>query len=405
VEVIEGKVFIDGRFKKASIGIENGKIVAIKKILYGKTYDYGDMAILPSGVDIHVHFREPGYEYKEDFYTGSRAFLLSGITCVADMPNNKPPIINDEIFRAKAEKVKGKSWVDYALYAGLTKKLVKDASLYKLYLSGDNEIFVDYDELLPILKEIKEKNALLAVHAEDRNCIKRQGKNLMEYERNSPIECETKAIRKIVELNESVGAKLHLCHVTSSGNVKFLLKRNASFGVTLHHILFSYSSKFNMDAMGKVNPPLRSEEERRKLFPMAMKGKIPIMESDHAPHDIEEKKDFEAAAPGMPGDALLPIMLYFVKIGEIRIKNLVKMVAENPARLIRVNKGSISVGRDADFIVVDFDDIRKAKALSKCRWSCYEGMNAIYPRDVWMRGERVVEDGEIVGEPRGQRLK
>ena len=406
MEVIEGKAFINGKIRNANIGIEDGKIVAIKKVLYGKTRNYNGMLILPSAIDIHVHFRQPGYEYKEDFFTGSRAAMLAGVTCVADMPNNKPLIISDEAFKEKLRRIKGKAWVDYALYAGISENLVKDANLYKIYLSHDNEIFVDYERLPEILKKIKEKNALLAVHAEDKNCIRRQGKNLEEYEKNNPIECEMKAVKKIMEINEEIGAMMHICHVTSSSVAEILLKNGISFGITLHHILFSYKSKFKIEAMGKVNPPLRSEEERKKLFTMVMKGKIPLLESDHAPHAIEEKKDFENAKPGMPGvDALFPVMLYFVKSEKIRLKNLMKMVAENPARVTRINKGSIAVGRDADFIIVDFNDVKKMKPLSKCGWSCYEGMNAIYPRYVWMRGNIVIDDYEIVGEPIGERVK
>lgn len=406
MEIIEGKVFINGRLRKASIGIEDGKIVKIKKILYGKVHNYGNLVILPSGIDIHVHFRQPGYEHKEDFFTGSKAAALAGITFIADMPNNKPAIMTNESFRKKIEMVKGKAWVDYGIYAGVGEKLVKDARLYKLYLSGDNESYVDYDKLPSLLRKIKEKDAFLAIHAEDRNCIKRQGKNLEEYNKNNPIKCEEMAVKKLLEINEKIKAKIHICHVTSAKIAKELNKKGTSFGITLHHILFSYESRFKKEAIGKVNPPLRNEEERKKLFKMVMKGKPPIMESDHAPHTIEEKNDFPSSPAGMPGiDALLPIMLYFVKIGKISLKNLMKMVAENPARLIGVNKGSISIGNDADFIIVDFKKLDKIKPLSKCGWSPYEGMNAIYPAHVWMRGNVIVEDGIPVGKPMGERKK
>ncbi len=405
MEVVEGNAFINGRIRKTSIGIENGKIVAIKKILYGKTRSYKGL-ILPSGIDVHVHFREPGYEYKEDFFTGSRAAALAGITAIFDMPNNKPAITDREMFIKKIETVKNKAWVDYGLYAGVSKNIIKDANAFKLYLSGDNEIFVGYDELATLFKKIKEMGAILAIHAEDKDCISRRGKNLKEYEKNSPIECEKKAVKKIIEKNKEIKAKLHICHVTSKETAELLLKNKISFGVTLHHILFSYNSHFKKIAMGKVNPPLRDEKTRKKLFEMAMKGKVPIIESDHAPHSLEEKENFESSPAGMPGvDALLPIMLYFVKKDMISLKNLYKMVAEEPAKLMEINKGAIAVGKDADFIVVDFKKVEKVKALSKCGWSPYEGMNAIYPMHVWMRGNVIVEDSMLIGEPMGERIK
>jgi len=405
VEVVEGKAFINGKIRKASIGIENGKIVAIKKILYGKTRSYRGL-IFPSGIDVHVHFREPGYEYKEDFFTGSRAAAQAGVTAIFDMPNNKPAIMNSETFREKIEKIRHKAWVDYGLYAGVSKDMVKRANLFKLYLSGDNEIFVDYDELPSLFKKIKERNAILAIHAEDKDCVNRAGKNLKEYEKNSPIECEEKAVKRIIKANKDIKAKLHICHVTSKETAELLLKNKISFGVTLHHILFSHESQFKKIAMGKVNPPLRDERTRKKLFGMVMKGKIPIIESDHAPHSIEEKENFEIAPAGMPGvDALLPIMLYFVKKGMISLKNLYKMVAGEPAKLMEINKGAIAVGKDADFIVIDFKKVEKVKALSKCGWNAYEEMSAVYPIHVWMRGNEIVENGMPVGEPMGERIK
>ena len=403
MEVIEGNIFIDGRVRKASIGIEDGKIVAVKKTLYGKTRSYRHMLILPSGLDIHVHFREPGMEYKEDFSTGSQAAAMAGVTFVMDMPNNVPPIINGEAFKRKLELIKGKAWVDYDIYAGVAKKLVEEARAYKLYLSHDNEIFLDYEHLPDLLKEIKKRNKILAVHAEDRGCIKRKGKNLKEYDMNSPVKCEVEAIKKLIEINEEINAKLHICHVTNEQAASIINSR-ASFGVTLHHILFSNTSKFVREAMGKVNPPLRSEEERKKLFNMVVRGKIPIMESDHAPHTIEEKESFEDAKAGIPGvDALLPYMLYMVKERILSLKTFVKMLSENPAKLMNINKGEIKEGRDADFIVVDLKKVKKIKPLSKCGWSVYEGMKAVYPYQVWMRGEMVVDDGELVGEARGRR--
>ncbi len=406
MEVIEGNAFIKGKIRRASIGIEDGKIVAIKKTLYGKTRNYGNMLIMPAAIDIHVHFREPGMEYKEDFHTGSMAAALAGVTFIMDMPNNVPAITTEEAFRKKLELVRKKSWVDYDIYAGAGKKLIENANAYKIYLSGDNEIFMEYEELASMLRKIKREDKILAIHAEDRNCISRKGRNLMEYDMNSPIKCEISAIKKIIELNERIGAKIHICHVTNVEAVKILNSSSTSFGVTLHHILFSTSSKFRREAMGKVNPPLRAEEERKRLFKAVSGGEVPIMESDHAPHTLDEKKDFEDAKAGMPGvDAMLPIMLYMVKEERLSLKTLVRMVSENPAKLMNVNKGAIEEGKDADFIIVDFNRIEKIKPLSKCGWSPYEGMNAIYPYQVWMRGEMLVDNGQLIGEARGERVK
>ena len=105
MEIICGRIYRNG-IHKACIGIEDGKIVEVKKKIEGKTIDYGEKVIFPSGIDAHVHFREPGHEYKENFFTGSKAASLAGITCILDMPNNKPAIVTKKSFEDKHNKIK-----------------------------------------------------------------------------------------------------------------------------------------------------------------------------------------------------------------------------------------------------------------------------------------------------------
>lgn len=399
MEVICGRIYRNG-LTEACIGIEDGRIVQIKKIIEGRKKDYGDAIILPGGIDVHVHFREPGFEYKEDFFTGSRASAMAGVTCVFDMPNNNPAILNKKNFEEKVRRIKGKACVDYGLYAGIGKEFEEiECIAYKIFLSRDNEIFCSIDELEKTLKEVKKTGKAIAIHAELEDCIRRgETRNLEEHDRSRNVVCEIEAVKKIIELNEKINAKIHMCHITSPKSVD-LIKGKINFGVTLHHILFSYNSKFKLDAMGKVNPPLRSEEERKGLFGKVIKGEVPIMESDHAPHLIKEKEDFALSPSGMPGvDTLFPVMLYMAKREKINIDLIQKMICSTPAEFFGLNKGRIEVGRDADFIVVDFRKESRVKAFSKCGWSAYEGMKCIYPQHVYLRGEKIVEDGEFIGE-------
>lgn len=395
--LICGKIYT-GKLINACIEVEDGKIVNLKKFANGKKIDYGDAIIFPSAIDVHVHFREPGFEYKEDFFTGTVAAAKAGVTCVLDMPNNEPAIFNKKNFDEKVKKIAGKACIDYGLYAGIKDEVEEmNCIAYKIFLSKDNELFCSLEKLGEILNKVKKQGKPLAIHAELEKCIKRgEAKNLEEHERNRNLKCEIEAIKKVLEMNK-VNAKIHFCHITSFDSIK-LIGNKAGFGVTLHHLLFSTESKFGNPSMGKVNPPLRKEEVRRKLYDAFLSGKIFILESDHAPHLMEEKENFSSAPSGMPGvDALLPIMLYKVKEREINLQFLHKMVCKNPAEFFGINKGSIEVGRDADFIVFDFKKIDKIKPLSKCGWSCYEGMPCIYPKDVYLRGEKIIEDGEFIG--------
>jgi len=402
--VVEGNLFIDGKIKKGCVGIEDGRVVSIKKILKGeKHFDFGEKLIFPAGLDVHVHFREPGQIEKEDFFTGTIAAAMGGITFVMDMPNNRPPTMNSAALERKISMVKKKACVDFSLYGGIGEHsdilaMAQKCKAFKIYLSGDNEMFVTIEEIGDVLQKVKESERTLAIHAESPDCIKRsEAHNLSEHERNRPVRCEIEAIKKILEMNEKVGAKIHICHVSSSQSIDILKESNASMGVTPHHMFLSTSSKFRQQAMGKVNPPLRHEEERKKLFEAVRHGFDGIVESDHAPHLLEEKENFSTAPSGMPGaDTLLPLMMGEVKKERMSLSMVHQLVCKNPARTFGINKGNIEVGKDADLLVIDFNE-KEIKPYSKCGWSAYEKWKAIYPSYVFLRGEIIVENGEFAG--------
>ena len=402
--VVEGNLFIDGEVRKGCIGIEEGKIASIKKILEGdKHFDFGEKLIFPAALDVHVHFREPGQTEKEDFFTGTRAAAIGGVTFVMDMPNNKPPAMSLSSLENKIRGVKNKACVDFSLYGGVGEHsdisaMAQKCKAFKMYLSGDNEMFIPVGKMGNMLQKVKESGKILALHAESPECIKRgEARNLSEHERNRPVRCEIEEIKKIMEISRGVGTKIHICHVSSSRSIDILKGSGASMGVTPHHIFFSTSSKFRYEAMGKVNPPLRHEEERMKLFGAVRHGFDGIIESDHAPHLLEEKEDFSAAPSGMPGvDSSLPLMMEEVKRGHIDLSMVHRWMCRNPARTFGINKGEIEKGRDADLIVIDFKE-RKIEPYSKCGWSSYEGWSGIYPTHVFLRGEMIVENGEFTG--------
>jgi len=142
MEVVEGKCFISGRFEQCCVGIDEGRIVKIAKVLEGdKTYKFGSRAILPGAIDAHVHFREPGMTQKEDFGTGSLAAVHGGVTCVLDMPNTIPPTTTLAAIREKRKLAGMKSLVDFGLYAGVRagidiQALAKEAVGFKLYMAS-----------------------------------------------------------------------------------------------------------------------------------------------------------------------------------------------------------------------------------------------------------------------------
>ncbi len=385
----EGRFYYHGEITEGCIEIEDGKIKRIKKTMDGCEKISG--VILPGGVDIHVHFRDPGYTHKEDFYTGTMAAIFGGITFAMDMPNTEPPVDNVEIFLEKLKRVSKKANIDFSLYSMLNEnsELLKDYNpAFKLYMY-ENDIRY-------------EKDSFISVHAELRDCI-RDSKNLKDHDFARPEKCEVKAIKKLIGKG-----KYHIAHISSNDGVDICKIAGFTCEVTPHHLLLHRD--MDLGAFGKVNPPLREKWMRDLLWDLLLEGRIDIVASDHAPHTIEEKEeDFENAPPGIPEvETYIPIFLYLVKIGKINIRRAVEVLMEKPAELVGVKKGKIEVGYDGDLIGVNFKDIKKIRNRDlhyKCNWTPYKNFNAIFPHTVILRGERILEEGEFIKEKSGRFIK
>lgn len=399
---VEGNVYLKEKEKiiKCCIGIEDGKIVQLKKTLKGeKNLDFGEKLILPAGIDIHVHFRDPGLTYKEDFFTGTVSAAHGGVSCVFDMPNTIPPTNTVKTFEEKFNNIKKKACIDFSLYAnGLSNEIEKLAKLcagFKIYLY---EIESD-EQLKEKTNLIEDTGKLILVHAEDKNFIKDgKPKNLSEYCAARPNECEFSAIQKILESDKNL--KIHLCHVSAKESVDLLKNAKVTSEVTPHHLMLNSSS--TLGALGKVNPPLRTSEDSKALWNALKNGVIDIVASDHAPHTLNEKKDFSEALPGVPGvETTFPLLLYNMKKEVISLSKTLEVFCEKPAEIFGLKKGKFQPGYDADFIVVDLKQERRIKAESlhsKCMWTPFENFMAIFPSYTFVRGIPVIEEFEFVGE-------
>jgi dihydroorotase len=412
--VVEGNCYYQGRLTRLSIGIEDGLISRIGKDLDGDAiYDYGSKLVLPAAIDSHVHLRDPGATHKEDFSTGTLAALHGGVGCVLDMPNTSPPTTTVEALRDKSRAASAKSHVDFGLFAGVQPGvdiygLAKEAIGFKLYMAGTTG-----DLLVPSLESVgaelnavAESRRVLAVHAED-ECLRRKDSesSLEDHLRNRRNDCETGAIRRLRELRVDK-LRVHICHVSALDSLPLI--RGASgltTEVTPHHLLLDKDSK--LGAFAKVNPPLRRREDRQALFKALKEGSFDTVASDHAPHTIEEKEEeFDFAPSGLPGvETMVPVMLQLVRDRHLALSSLVSRLCEGPAELFGIPKGRIEKGYDADLMVVDLmssTEVRGDRLHSKCGWTPYEGMSAVFPKAVFLRGEVMMEDGSLVGEPAGR---
>ena len=411
---VEGKVYINGLFQNCCIGIKNGRISAIKKILKGDCHiDFKNKLILPAGIDVHVHFRDPGQIQKEDFSTGSKAALFGGISCVFDMPNTIPQTINLKSLVEKISIGEKKSYTDFGIYAGITNNnidkiedLSKKCSGFKIYLgSTTNSLKFDKKNLRVALKNISQTEKPVLFHAEDEEKLVNftiMENNLVDHLKSRPSVCEETSIDDILVESKGIGIKAHICHVSSIEGLEALKKRpnNITCGVTPHHCLLSIEKNMGSSTFYKVNPPIRSSFDKESLFIAAKNGLVDVIESDHAPHTKEEKGvEFNEAPSGLPGvETTFPIMLFMANKEVISFQRVISLLCERPAELLNIPKGRLDVGNDADFIVVDLKDDCKIKSEnlhSKCGWTPFEDWSSIFPTHVFVRGEKLIEDYEI----------
>jgi len=398
-----GKILYRGNLVDAELGVdEEGIIVGIRKHFEGaRRVSFSGKLIIPGAIDIHVHFRDPGYTNKEDFKTGSMAALAGGVTTVFDMPNTDPKIKDLKSFKKKLRIANKKSTVDFGIYGGIwpnsnIKELLSVTKALKVYLYEWN----DPNALENIARMIP-NDVLISIHAEHPNMIKKgEYWSLDDYNKLRPPEAEIEGIKASLKIFN--GKKLHIAHVSTESGLNYLINKAVTFEVTPHHMLLN--KDMNLWPYGVVNPPLRSKSDNDALWRAFFRGSIPVYASDHAPHEIDEKES-ENPPPGVPGvQEALPLMLVFVKEGIIRIEDLMTMYAYTPAVITGLKglKGSLESGAYADFLVVDLGNevrIKEDMLFYKCEWTIYKGLRAIFPLYVFVRGEALVEDGEVNENP------
>jgi len=411
---IEGKIFHKGMFEDSCIGIRDGKIVEVKKILKGDEHiDYGHKLILPAGVDIHVHFREPGMTHKEDFKSGSLAAAFGGISCVFDMPNNIPQITSLNALSDKINIASKKAYVDFGLYAGVTndnvdsiEKISKKCNGFKIFLGSSTlSMLFNKEKLREAFDLIGLTGKPVIVHSEDEECLiqhKETEKNLTDHMRFRPGVCEEIAISNVLKAADSLNTKVHICHVSSCEGLELLKNRpaNVSFGITPHHCLLNVEKNMGSPSLFKVNPPIRTGFDREALFNSVVNGAVSVLESDHAPHTKEEKDaPFDEAPSGVPGvETMYPLFLYMAKKEVLTFQRLISLLCSRPADLLGVSKGRLETGYDADFIVVDIkkeEKIESENLHSRCGWSPFNDWPAVFPEAVFIHGEKVIENKEI----------
>ncbi|WP_297027845.1 dihydroorotase [Thermoplasma sp.] len=397
-----GNFYYNGKFDYLEVIVSNGKIADIRKDAGNIPKTRYDGAILPASTDIHVHFRTPGETEKEDFGSGSLSAIYGGTTYVLDMPNNRFPITDYNAFSDKLGVIDSTSYADFSLYSMETGKnafLIDRRSIgLKVYLGGSTnstgtEAITDDD-----IRTINEKRYPVVFHGESEKCLKAhrfEEKNLRDHNLARPVECEIEAAKYVSGLDIKTKIMAHITSPDVNGN--FLRE------VTPHHLLLN--DEMPLGAVGKVNPPLRDSGTQRRLLDDYINGKFDILSSDHAPHTEDDKREFEFAKSGIIGvETRVPLFLALVQKKVMPLDVLYKTAIENPPSIFGIKKGKIEIGYDADFMVIDFTSMKRIddnRLHSKFPVSPFNGMDAVFPAYVIMRGNVVIDRYEDISDPTG----
>ena len=363
-----------------------------------KIIDIEGKLVMPGVIDVHTHMREPGITYKEDFATGSRACAKAGITTFYDMPNTIPTTTTLENLLEKKKLAREKSIVNFGFHFGGSKndnveeikKVLSsgEANTVKIFMNvTTGEMLIEDDE---ILKKVFKNSKLVLVHAEN------------------------EMIDKAIELNKNCGKGLYVCHIPSEHELKKVInaKKNNELNtkehpiyaeVTPHHLFLNTEIRESTERnkmLLRMKPELREKSDNEFLWEAINRGEIDTIGTDHAPHLISEK--LEKITFGMPGvETSLALMINAFNEGRISLEMIQKLMCENPAKILKIEKrGKLEEGFFADIIVVDtqkewivaVDDTIE----SKCGWTPYEnwelkGKNTL----TIVNGEIVYENGKI----------
>jgi len=401
--------------------IENGKIKKITTELLqsDKTTDniinINENYIIPGLIDPHVHLRDPGLTHKEDWTTGSQAAAHGGYTTIIDMPNTKPQTDTLQNFIEKKEIAKKKSYVDYALHAGV--KTEKDVMEILNEKPASYKIFMDLyenNELFEMFKYVSKTKKPLSLHCEDKTIVDYNIKTLSSNPENDnktitysyarSALAELISVNRAIEYAKKLNLQLHLCHISTRQTLELIhearTKLNISIEATPHHIFLDNSIYESYGIKAKTNPPLRDKNYNISLEYL---NEFDSIGTDHAPHTLEEKqKNTWTSAAGIPGlENTLPLLLTEVNNNRLSLNEIVRLTSYNPSKIFKIpDKGEIKVGYDADITVLDMKQEGKIDIdtfYTKGKYTPFEDRTFIGKNIMTInRGNIVCENDEVI---------
>ncbi|AAO36855.1 dihydroorotase [Clostridium tetani] len=352
-----------------------------------KTIDGIGKVLMPSFIDLHAHFREPGYTYKEDIESGSRAAAKGGYTYVNLMPNTNPVCSSMDIVNYVINKADEIGLIDVHQAVSITRDFdgqtinhIDELDEKVKVISEDGKDVMNSKTMIKAMEKAKEKNILVMCHCENHD-ISAMDMRLAE---------DTMTWRNIT-LAQYTGCPVHISHVSTKKSMNYIIDakrkgQNVTCEVTPHHIALEDDINY------RVNPPLRKKEDRDFLIKTIREGLVDAIGTDHAPHSYEDKTK---GSPGISGiETVFSVCYsYLVKKKEISLSKLSEIMSKNPSEIMNLNKGQIKIGFMGDLVLVNLEKSYKVNSdsfLSKGKNTPFEG------KKLYGQVEKTIKSGKII---------
>jgi dihydroorotase len=439
VALREGVFYVDGSLIEGDLGIKDERIVTISssgaELDASANVPLNGKLVLPGLIDMHVHCRDLEHSYKETFATATRAAAAGGVTTICDMPNTVPPTTTAERYREKIALASGQVYVDYSIWGGgvdtsqIPGIAAEGAIGYKIYLHTSSMkgtphhrgVFVEDDgQLLDIFIEVEKTGLPLMIHLDNQAISDRLRQRLIAEGRNSPFDYlepwETiameEATAKTLLFSSRIGTRMHIAHVPNPQSVELATKAKLEGTPVTVEIISPYLflSYEHVKRRGPYALPVAKPQEQIDAYwEQLLRGDIDTIGTDHAPHTRAEKdigyQNIWQAAPGVTGlETYLGQLLTEVNKGRLTLQQLVRLTAENPAKILAFpHKGSLVPGNDADITVIDMNRtwvVDEESLETKPKWTPFAG-EELRGRAVMtiVRGRVVMNEGKILSEP------
>ena len=428
----------------ADIGIRGERIAAIaapgQLEQTAQTLDASGRYVLPGVIDGHVHFREPGLEYKEDFLTGSRAAVMGGVTTVLDMPNTLPTTSTAALLTQKRQLAESKTYCDFGLLGLVAQDSIDHlrgmaeagAVGFKCFMgqSTGNITPPDDGRLLDGMATIADLGMRCAFHAENDQIMQHRIRQLQQAGRTDalahvearPVVAEVESIQRVGLFARQTGVGVHILHLSSSDGLRTIEEwRHKGVDVTCettpHHCFLTTEDMRKLGSLLRINPPVREPGHGDALLTGLASGRVNAIATDHSPHLPSEKfdqnDDIWKAVSGFSGVeiSLRLFLTHGVHAGRLSLQQLVRATSDAPARIwgLYPRKGALQVGSDADLTLVDLDmedTIDPDRLHGKNNLTPFAGYHTRGAAVATvLRGRIVMRDGELIGPARGRMVE